>query len=362
MESNTARIHQAGQTTRLGLTQSVAHDTGRLDGTSLRVRANDDDVDERIQAEQMARSAGLLSNREPKTLAQFKLSTNNAASDLGLAQARKFENTFSAGKKIAASAQEMLRSLMEGRPLPRNGSSPSEVADRFASLARLREALTGDDDTFVALMSALPNGAPDLKALARQLQEAGDDEQAMQGLLSDIRGDASEDEFSKAMTTARFDPQALKRLLRETQSLPTLDKLAREELAEKVQDEIAELLRRDESHVRAMDAVIEKAGGERVQAAALSYDELVHSGWKSFPSMLEILVSRHPPKELSQQIMPLMEQTLAHELGRGAEQRSVDKSKLEALMNWLQCFRIARGLFLSLEKLTTTMGRTYGVN
>lgn len=362
MESNTARIHQAGQATRLGLTASEAHDTGRLDGTSLRVRANDDDVDERIQAEQMARSAGLLSTREPKTLAQFKLSTNNATSDLGLAQARKFENTFSAGKKIAASAQEMLRSLIEGRPLPRSGSSPSEVADRFASLARLREALTGDDDTFVALMSALPDGVPDLKALARQLQETGDDEQAMQGLLSDIRGNKSEEEFATAMTTARFDPQALKKLLRETQSLPTLDKLAREELAEKVQDEIAELLRRDESHVRAMDAVIDKAGGERVQAAALSYDELVHSGWKSFPRMLEILVSRHPPKELSQQIMPLMEQTLAHELGRGDEQRSVDKFKLEALMNWLQCFRIARGLFLSLEKLTTSMGRTYGVN
>jgi hypothetical protein len=303
-----------------------------------------------------------MASREHKPLNQFKLSTQSTLADLGLAQARKFEKAFSSSKKIAESSQELLRRMMEGHPLPKSGTSPSEVADRFAALTRLREALSGNDDAFVALMTPLPEAAPDLGAFARLLQEAGEDDQAMQELFSDIPGFENEDEPATLMRTVRFDQEALKKQLRHAQSLPTLDRSTRQELAEKVQDEIAELLRRDESHVRAMSAVLEKADAEATQAAVLSYYELVHSGWKSFPNMIEILASRHPPKELSQKIMPLMEQTLAHELGRGEEQRSIDKPKLEALMNWLQCFRIAKGLFPSLERLTTSMGRLYGVS
>lgn len=360
MEHNAIRTRQTGQTLRNEVGVNRTGREGRLDGSNLRISAVDD-IDETIQAEQMARAAGLVNSREPKTLAQFKMSTQGSQADLGLAQARKFEKTFSSTKKIAESSQDLLRSLMEGRPLPKSGHSPSEIADRFASLARLREALASDDDAFVALMTPLPDAASNLEAFARLLREAGEDEQAMQELCSDIRGFDNEDEFAAAKT-ARFDQETLKNQLRHAQSLPTLDTSTREELAEKVQDEIAELLRRHESHVRAMSAVLEKADTETTQAAVLSYDELVHSGWKSFPNMLEILASRHPPRDLSQKIMPLMEQTLAHELGRGEEQRSVDKPKLEALMNWLQCFRIAKGLFPSLERLTTSMGRLYGIH
>lgn len=359
MEHNAIRTQQTGQTLRSEVGLARAGREGRLDGSNLRINAADD-IDETIQAEQMARAAGLLNSREPKTLAQFKLSTQGPQADLGLTQARRFEKTFSSTRKIAESSQEMLRSLVNGRPLPKSGNSPTEIADRFASLTRLREALASDDDAFVALMTPLPDGASDLEAFARLLRDAGEDDHAMQKLFSDIRGFETEDGLA-SMKTARFDQEALKKQLRQAQSLPALDKSTREELAERVQDDLAELLRQHESHVRAMSAVLEKADTETTQAAVLSYDELVHSGWKSFPSMLEVLVSRHSPKELSQQIMPLMEQTLAHELGRGEDQRSIDKPKLEALMNWLQCFRIAKGLFPSLERLTTSMGRLYGV-
>lgn len=360
MEYNTVRTQQLGQGIRGAPSVSDSGRQGRLDGTSFRIRLTEDDVDEKFQAEQLARSAGLLMSREPKALSQFKLATQSAPADLGLLQARRFEKSFSSEKQAVDTAQELLRNMLEGRPLPKQGNSPTEVAERFAALMRLRESLKGDDDTFIALMSPLPEGISDLKAFSKKLQDAGEDDQALKQLLSDIQGSQDEEAFVKSMKTARFDPEKLKESLRNAQSLPYLEKPTREELAEKAEDEISELLRRNESHVRAMNAVLEKAGQGIATAAILSYDELVHSGCDSFVSMLEILISRHPPKELSQNVMPLMEQALAHELGRGEEQRSVDKPKLEALMNWLQCMRIAKGLFPSLERLTTTIRRMYG--
>jgi hypothetical protein len=361
MEYNTVRTHQLGHSSRSGAGISEEGRQGRLDGTSLRIRSNEDDIDEKIQAEQLARSAGLLMSREPKNISQFKLSTQSIPTDLGLLQARRLEKSFSSEKQTADTAQELLRNMLEERPLPKQGNSPSEVAERFASLMRLREALSGDDEKFIAFMSPLPEGISDLKAFSKKLQNAGDDDQALKQLFSDIRGFQDEEALVKSMRAARFDQERLKEQLRNAQSLPYLDKSTREELGEKVQDEISELLRRDESHVRAINAVLEKAGEGTTTAAILSYDELVHSGWTSFVSMLEILISRHPPKELSQNVMPLMEQALAHELGRGEEQRSVDKPKLEAVMNWLQCLRIAKGLFPSLERLITSIKRMYGV-
>lgn len=95
MDQNTIRTHQTGQSLRGDMTAANTGREGRLDGTSLRIRLNADDIDEKIQAEQMARSAGLLTSREPKAISQFRLSVQHSPTDLGLAQARKFEKTFS---------------------------------------------------------------------------------------------------------------------------------------------------------------------------------------------------------------------------------------------------------------------------
>lgn len=358
----TTRIQQGPGTLQASRSAAEAGTSGRINGIPVRVLSAEVDVDDQILVERFKRDTGIDGALDRKQLAERKLGLDTRGTGLDANASSRFARAFGNNRASARLAQSYLQAFLGKEARPRREANATELVNHFVALQRLADALRGSDDDFVAKMSPLKDGAGKLSDLAERLKEAGDDAKAMQDLLSDIEGLPEEQEqLGSLMKTLRFQPDQLKRKLRDAQKLPDPDARTREELLEAVDDELKELQRQHGSHFRAIDHALRNAGEQATAELAESYAELVHDERSSFARTLEKLVSRHPPGELRRQIIPLMEKTLANELGLGADQRSIDKVKLEALLTELAHIHISATLLEKMGNLVASMKRLYGV-
>ncbi len=336
--------------------------TGRINGIAIQVLSAAVDVDDKILIERFKRETGIDGSLDRKTLAERKLGLGSRTGGMDANAASRLAQAFGNNKSTTRLAQSYLQGLLGKEARPKHEANPTELANHFVALQKLADALRGGDDDFVAKLTPLPEGIGTLSELAERLREAGDDGKAMQGMLADVDGMPEEQEqLGGMMKTLRFQPDQLKRKLRDAQKLPDPDARTREELLEAVDDELQELLRQHGGHLRAIDHALRNAGDQATANLAESYAELVHDERSSFARTLEKLVTRHPPGELRQQVIPLMKKTLANELGLGADQRSIDKVKLEALLSELAHIHISATLLDKMGSLVTSMKRLFGV-
>lgn len=336
--------------------------TGRINGITVQVLETEVDVDDQILVDRFKRDTGIDGSLDRKQLADRKLGLGARGTGLDAGATSRFARAFGNNKASARLAQSYLQAFLGKEARPKHEANASELVNHFVALQRLADALRGNDDDFVAKLTPLKEGVGELSELASRLREAGEDSKAMQELLSDVEGMPEEQEqLGSMMKTLRFQPDQLKRKLRDAQRLPDPDARTREELAEAVEDELQELQRQHGSHFRAIDHALRNAGEQATADLAESYAELVHDERASFARTLEKLVSRHSPAELRKQVIPLMEKTLANELGLGADQRSIDKVKLEALLTELAHIHISATLLEKMSNLVTSMKRLYGV-
>lgn len=357
----TTRIQQGSGTLQSASIAAEANRTGRLNGQSVSVIA-EVDVDDQIQLERFKRETGLDGSLDHKQLADRRLGLGQRTGTMDGAALNRFTRAFGNSKTSARLAQSYLQNLLGKEARPRRDANPSELVNHFVALQKLATALRGNDEQFVAQLTPLKEGADSLSALAEKLREAGDDAKAMQEQLADIEGMPEEQEqLGSMMKTLRFQPDQLKRKLRDAQKLPDPDARTRQELLEQVEDDLQEIQRQHGSHFRAIDHALRNAGDQASAEIAGSYDALVHDVRPGFARTLEQLLSQHAPAELRSKVMPLLEKTLANELGLGQDQRSIDKVKLEALLNELAHLHISTTLLEKTGSLVASMKRIYGV-
>ncbi len=343
-------------------TTAEAAISGRINGIAVQVLDTAVDVDDQLLVERFKRDTGIDGSLDRKQLDDRKLGLGTRSTGFDAGATSRFARAFGNNKESARLAQSYLQAFLGKEAKPKHEANSTELVNHFVALQRLADALRGNDDEFVARLTPMKEGTGGLSELASQLREAGEDTKAMQELLSDVDGMPEEQEqLGTLMKTLRFQPDQLKRKLRDAQHLPDPDARTREELLEAAEDELQELQRQHGSHFRAIDHALRNAGEQATADLAESYAELVHDERASFARTLEKLVSRHTPFELRQQIIPLMEKTLANELGLGADQRSIDKVKLEALLTELAHIHISATLLEKMSNLVTSMKRLYGV-
>lgn len=358
----TTRIQQGPGGLQTAGPVAEAATSGRMNGIAVQVLSSQADVDDQILADRFKRDTGIDGSLDRKQLADRKLGLGTNVTGMDAGATSRFARAYGNNKASARLAQSYLQAFLGKETRPKREANASELVNHFVALQKLADALRGSDDDFVAHLTPLKEGTGKLSELASRLREAGDDAKAMQDLLSDVDGMPEEQEqLGSLMKTLRFRPDQLKRKLRDAQHLPDPDARTREELLESVEDELQELQRQHGSHFRAIDHALRNAGEQATADLAESYAELVHDERASFARTLEKLVSRHPPGELRKQIIPLMEKTLANELGLGADQRSIDKVKLEALLTELAHIHISATLLERMSNLVTSMKRLYGV-
>lgn len=358
----TTRIQQGPGGLQTAGPVAEAATSGRMNGIAVQVLGSQADVDDQILADRFKRDTGIDGSLDRKQLADRKLGLGTNVTGMDAGATSRFARAYGNNKASARLAQSYLQAFLGKETRPKREANATELVNHFVALQKLADALRGSDDDFVAHLTPLKEGTGKLSELASRLREAGDDAKAMQELLSDVDGMPEEQEqLGSLMKTLRFQPDQLKRKLRDAQHLPDPDARTREELLESVEDELQELQRQHGSHFRAIDHALRNAGEQATADLAESYAELVHDERASFARTLEKLVSRHPPGELRKQIIPLMEKTLANELGLGADQRSIDKVKLEALLTELAHIHISATLLERMSNLVTSMKRLYGV-
>ncbi len=339
-----------------------ANRSGRMNGVAVQVLEAEVDIDDQIQIERFKRETGLDGALDHKQLADRRLGLGDRSSGMDAGASARFSRAFGNNKASSRLAQSYLQAFLGKEARPKREPNTSELANHFVALQTLADALRGSDDDFVARLTPLTKGTGNLSELTERLREAGDDAKAMQELLSDVEGLPEEQEqLGSMMKTLRFQPDQLKRKLRDAQKLPDPDARTRQELQEAVEDELQELQRQHGSHLRAIDNALRNAGDQATAGLAESYAELVHDEQSGFARTLEKLVARHTPAELSKKIIPLMEKTLANELGLGQDQRSIDSVKLEALLNELAHIHISATLLEKMGNLVSSLKRLYGV-
>ncbi len=336
--------------------------TGRMNGIAVQVLSAAVDIDDQILTDRFKREIGIDGSIDRKTLGARKLALGSRTSGLDTHAALRFMRAFGNSKASTRLAQSYLQNMLGKEARPRHEANSPELVNHFVALQKLADALRGGDDDFVAKLTPLPEGVAKLSELAERLREAGNDDKAMQALLADVDGMPEEQEqLGGMMKTLRFQPEQLKRKLRDAQKLPDPDSRTREELLEAVDDALQELLSQHGGHLRAIDHALRNAGDKATPTLAESYAELVHDERSSFVHTLEKLLNRHSPQELSQQVIPLMKKTLANELGLEADQRSIDKVKLEALLNDLSHIHISATLIESTRKFVNSLRELFGV-
>ncbi len=336
--------------------------TGRMNGVAVQVLDPEVDVDEQILVDRFKRETGLDGALDRKQLSERRLGLGDRNTGLDTGASARFSRAFGNDKASARMAQSYLQAFLGKEARPKREANASELASHFVALQKLADALRGSDDDFVARLTPLKDGTGKLSELTKRLREAGDDAKAIQDLLSDVDGLPDEQEkLGTLMKTLRFQPDQLKRKLRDAQQLPDPDARTRQELQEAVNDELQELQRQHGSHLRAIDNALRNAGEQATADLAESYAELVHDQQSGFARTLEKLVSRHTPAELSKKVIPLMEKTLANELGLGQDQRSIDTVKLEALLTELAHIHISATLLEKMSTLISSLKRLYDV-
>lgn len=335
--------------------------TGSLNGSQFRLRT-EEDVDSKILAQRFRQSSGIDSPQGHKQLAERTLSLSQQNVAVDSESVSRFINSFRNNKKTSSLAQQYLQSFLNKTNRPSQEGNRSEMLSHVVALQKLVVALRGNEDNFIEQLTPLKSGSEKLSQLAGRLKEAGDDAKAIQDLLEDVDGmPQDQEQLASLMKTLRFQPDQLKKKLRDAQKLPELDQRTKAEVLEAVEDQLHELQRKHGSHLRAIDHALKNAGEHANAAIAESYSDLVHESQQKFVSTLELLLQKHSPDELSKQVIPLMKATLSHELGLADDQRSIDKVKLEFLLTELSHIHISNTLLEKLHSFVQSMQRMYGV-
>ncbi len=337
--------------------------SGNLDGVTLSLRGIEDDVDDQFEINHRRQSFGLDLPRPEFSLRQMKLETRDKLPEFNSGAIRQYLKSLSNTKSSAELTQSLMRQLVNGTPILLIGKSQKEITEYAVALHRLDAALHGSDVEFIEWLSPLRPEAPNLAELAKKLQETKGDGKQMLSLLSEFKGLPDDDQkIAKQFGTACFDINQLKSELSKAQQLPWPSEDLKKQIAEKVKDEIKEVHRQHGSHLLALRNLLEKAGDLTSLDLADSYDQLVHGNGNGITSTMEILVTRHSPKDLLDTVIPIIEKTLSHELSLGDDQRSVEKEKLHAILSEIQQMNILKALVERLGNFVASLGRIYGIS
>lgn len=338
--------------------QITAEAKGSWNGISVQIRQVKD-VDAEIRKAQYRQETGLDAPSDHKTLHERVASLDVRSLALTPESLSKLAKVFGGEAKATRLAQAYLNYLRGQQERPKQDGSLNNLLQHYIALHKLSEALKGSDADLVARLTPNESGNGSLSELADRLVEAGDDPEKLLEALGEV--DLPEEESEKLATlmkTLRFQPDELKRKLRDVQQLPELDDEEKDALREQVEDVLLQLEIDDGSRIKAARNGIEK-GFETSDPEGFveSYSSALESTG-SFLKTFIALVKRHTPNEL-RHVIPLMKQTLADELQLDQHERSADKIKLESLMNELSYMHISTTLIEKINKLVEGMQRIY---
>jgi len=319
-----------------------------------------DDVDEKIQIETYMRSAGIKSDTvDHKSLAQRKVAVDQRATELTPQKIGAYTQATDSSKSTSKIALQYLNSFISNgkEPKPRQEKGLNDLMQRFMGLQKLASALRGNDDDFVAQLTPFEQKSGTFGEIGEQLREAKEDPEELAELMKDIKGMPSgQEELYSMMKTLRFQPDQLKRKLRDAQNIPNPSVQERKELLEKVEDELRELERTDGGRIHAsLNSLGSASRSGDASNFIESYNDLVHET-TGFSQTLEKLLERYKPKELVS-VLPLMKQALADDLS--ADLRSTDPIKLHALISDLSYMHISTTLLDMVSNLTNSLQRIY---
>jgi hypothetical protein len=339
--------------------QKTEKTAGSWRGESI-VLAQVEDVDEKIQIETYMRSAGLKSDSvDHKPLAQRKVGVDQRTTELSQQKISAYTHATGSGKSTSKIALKYLQSFISNgkEAKPKQEKSLNDLMQRYMGLQKLASALRGNDDDFVAKLTPFEQDSGTLGEIGERLRETKDDPEELVELMKDVEGMPTEqEELFSMMKTMRFQPDQLKRKLRDAQKLPNPSEQERKELLEKAEDELRELERSDGSRIYAsLNSLGSASQSGNAENFIEGYNDLVHES-TGFAQSMEKLLQRYKPSELIS-ILPLMKQALADDLS--ADLRSTDPIKLRALMNDLSYMHISTTLLDMVSNLTKSIQRIY---
>lgn len=339
--------------------QKAEKTSGSWRGESI-VLAQVDDVDEKIQIETYMRSAGLKSETvDHKPLAQRKVGVDQRATELTPDKISAYTHATGSSKSTSKIALKYLQSFISNgkEAKPKQEKGLNDLMQRFMGLQKLASALRGNDNDFVAQLTPFEQDSGTLGEIGERLRETKEDPEELAELMKDIEGMPSgQEELYSTMKTLRFQPDQLKRKLRDAQNIPNPSVQERKELLEKVEDELRELERTDGGRIHAsLNSLGSASKSGNAENFIEGYNDLVHES-TGFSQSLEKLLQRYKPAELVS-VLPLMKQALADDLG--ADLRSTDPIKLRALMSDLSYMHISTTLLDMVSNLTKSIQRIY---
>ena len=342
-----------------GQQQKAERASGSWRGESI-LLAQDDDVDDKILIENYMRTAGLKTDSvDHKPLQQRKITAEQRATELTPQKISAYTHATGSSKSTSKIALKYLRSFISNgkEAKPKQEKSLNDLMQRFMALQKLASALRGNDNDFVAQLTPFEQDSGTFGEIGERLREAKEDPEELAELMKDIEGMPSgQEELYSMMKTLRFQPDQLKRKLRDAQKLPNPNEQERKELLEQVEDELRELERTNGGRIHAS---LNSLGSASQSGDAINfiegYNELVHET-AGFSQTLEKLLQRYKPAQLIS-VIPLMMQAVADDLG--ANLRSTDPIKLHALMTDMSNMKISTTLLDMTSNLTKSILRIY---
>lgn len=339
--------------------QKKEKSAGSWRGESITL-AKVEDIDEKIQIETYMRSTGIKSDTvDHKFLAQRNVALDQHATELTPQKIGAYTQATGSSKSTSTIALKYLHSFISNgkEPKPKQEKGLNDLMQRFMGLQKLASALRGNDDDFVAQLTPFEQKSGTLGEIGERLREAKEDPEELAELMKDIGGmPGGQEELFSMMKTLRFQPDQLKHKLRDAQKIPNPSDQERQELLEKVEDELRELERTDGGRIHAsLNSLGSASQSGDASNFIESYNDLVHES-TGFSQTLEKLLERYKPSELVT-VLPLMKQALADDLS--ADLRSTDPIKLHTLISELSHMHISTTLLDMVSNLTNSLQRIY---
>lgn len=319
------------------------------------------DVDDEIRKQEYRQENGIDARSEHRPIRERSIDVDaHLLPPMSRESLARLAKTFGGQKDTTRLAREYLDYLNGNRTKPKAGKSLQNLVAHYVAMHKLAAALNASDEDFVAKLTPGRGEASTLAELAQELIDAGDDPEKLRSTLQDVEGLPQEsDELHALMNTLRFNPQQLKRKLRDAQKLPTISEENKRQMQEQLDDLIQQFEIDEGSRIRAARNGIDNGfQSSDPEGFISSYSEVLEAGG-SFLQTLRLLSKRHPPTELHH-VIPLMKQSLADELQLGQDERSTDKAKLECLLSELSHMHISTTLLEKLSRLVAGVRRIYG--
>lgn len=332
--------------------------TGIWRGEKISVRLVQNDIDESLETERLARAIGISAPPVNKQISQLKISLEQKSPIFSSNDIGDYTDAVGSNARTSMLAKSYLQHLMGDGSKPRPGNGTGELMRDYLALQKLATALKASDSDFVALLTPMKDRVSNLDELAEKLQKAGEDSEKMAEILSDVGGLPTNNEsLYQLMKNLRFQPDQLRQKLRDAQKIPDLSPREKEELLERVEDELRERERTDGARIHAsMNALGSARESGNAENFIDGYNDLVLDS-TGFSGALTMLLNRYKPSEL-RNILPLMKQALADDLN--AEPRSTDKTKLEMLLSDISHMHISSTLLEITSQFISGLQRIYG--